>query len=436
MKCGKILSTVKVAILVIMSFPAARADSNIVDNCTLDGKVMAGYQAWFRCPGDTSNTGWVHWFSRKCEPATIHPDLWPDMSAYGSIQKYPAPGFTDAEGNPSYCYSACDPDVIQLHFEWMRDYDIDGAWVQHFVVSLPGQPNESASPSNMQVIQSVIRATEKTGRVWAISYDLAGAKGTPEEVFEIVKNDWQKMVDSGMATGPRYLRQNGVPVVGIWNFIHDTKRPIDAKQINRFIDYFHAGGKYRAFLVSGGNWSRSKYPADWQECVKRFDAYIPWNIGHTKKNADGTIAADTAWWAGDKAFFESNGALWIPTVYPGFSWDHMMKITDPEKTSTRPRRGGNFYWEQWAALKKLGVKSVFIAMFDEVDEGTAIYKCANNPPALYDGRPLGIAPFQTYEGLPSDWYLRLTQAGRRMLRGEIPFSDTLPITPNLEPPQK
>ncbi|MCX7011465.1 MAG: hypothetical protein NTW86_02655 [Candidatus Sumerlaeota bacterium] len=416
--------------LIMRAVSAATATSeSVVDNSTLAGKVMAGYQAWFRCPGDAANVDWAHWFEKKtmCDPSTVHTDFWPDMSAYGSIRKYPAPGFTDAKGNPSYCYSACDPQVVQLHFEWMRDYDVDGAWVQHFAIGFPGQPGEAMYPSHMQVIQHVINAAAKTGRVWALSYDLAGAKGTPDEVFTRVTNNWRQMVDGGIATGPRYLRHNGMPVVNVWDFIHDARRPIDARQINRFIDYFHTPGKYQAFLVSGGNWNWHKYPVDWQECSKRFDAYIPWNIGHTFMNAHHESQANTTWWEEDKKYFEDNGALWIPTIYPGFSWNHLKKITDPSQTSTRPRRGGQFYWEQWLALKKLNVNTVFIAMFDEVDEGTAINKNTNDPPALYNGKPLDILPFQTYEGLPSDWYLRLTQAGRRLLRGEIAATTEIPI---------
>ncbi len=42
-------------------------------------------------------------------------------------------------------------------------------------------------------------------------------------------------------------------------------------------------------------------------------------------------------------------------------------------------------------------------MFDEVDEGTAIFKVTSEPPTQ--------AHFVGYEGLPSDWYLRLTGEG-------------------------
>ena len=56
-------------------------------------------------------------------------------------------------------------------------------------------------------------------------------------------------------------------------------------------------------------------------------------------------------------------------------------------------------------------------MFDEIDEGTAIFKCTSDPPT-------GASKFQTYEGLPPDHYLRLTGEGRRLLRGELPFSQS------------
>ena len=61
---------------------------------------------------------------------------------------------------------------------------------------------------------------------------------------------------------------------------------------------------------------------------------------------------------------------------------------------------------------------LFVGMFDEVNEGTAIYKVANQTPV---GRN-----FVTLEGLPTDWYLRLTGAATRMIRNEAPFSAGIP----------
>ena len=69
---------------------------------------------------------------------------------------------------------------------------------------------------------------------------------------------------------------------------------------------------------------------------------------------------------------------------------------------------------------------MFGAMFDEVDEGTAIFKVAETRAYIptqasfltldYDGIPL-----------PSDWYMRLAGAAGRQLRGETPITYDLPF---------
>ena len=84
------------------------------------------------------------------------------------------------------------------------------------------------------------------------------------------------------------------------------------------------------------------------------------------------------------------------------------------------RRKGEFLWSQFAAAKRAGAEMIYVAMFDEADEGTAIFKCTNDVPNT------GETKFVTYERMPSDFYLRLTGAGGKLLRGEIPISDKLP----------
>jgi hypothetical protein len=67
-------------------------------------------------------------------------------------------------------------------------------------------------------------------------------------------------------------------------------------------------------------------------------------------------------------------------------------------------------------------------MFDEVDEGTAMYKCvptAAGLPAQGSFVPLNIDGYN----LSSDWYLRLADQAGKMLRGEIPVTNVIPITP-------
>jgi len=62
---------------------------------------------------------------------------------------------------------------------------------------------------------------------------------------------------------------------------------------------------------------------------------------------------------------------------------------------------------------------IYQAMFDEIDEGTAIFKVTNDPPT-------GPSTFVTLEGLPSDYYLKLVGKGTQLLRHEIPTTDELP----------
>jgi len=76
---------------------------------------------------------------------------------------------------------------------------------------------------------------------------------------------------------------------------------------------------------------------------------------------------------------------------------------------------------------------IFNAMFDEVDEDTAMYKIA----ATADDQPVGVTLVSMdtdgYK-LPNDWYLHLAGAATQMLRGKIPFAQNIPIDSGTAPP--
>jgi hypothetical protein len=82
---------------------------------------------------------------------------------------------------------------------------------------------------------------------------------------------------------------------------------------------------------------------------------------------------------------------YLPVVFPGFSWNNLKK--NPKDFNSIPRLGGKFLWEQYVQAKKIGATMIYQAMFDEVNEGTAIFKCTNTP-------PVGASGFVTYEGQP------------------------------------
>jgi hypothetical protein len=89
---------------------------------------------------------------------------------------------------------------------------------------------------------------------------------------------------------------------------------------------------------------------------------------------------------------------------------------------------GNFYWRQAYNAVRSGCTMVYGAMFDEVDEGTAMYKLAPTAaqlPAQGTFVPLNADGYN----LGSDWYLRLADQAGKMLRGELPVTSIIPITP-------
>jgi hypothetical protein len=222
---------------------AGKAKTEDVDATSLQGKVMCGYQGWFRCPGDAANLGWVHWSRdwRRIVPETLSFEMWPDMAEYGPKERFPAPGFTHPDGRPAELFSSDNPATVLRHFQWMRDYGLDGAWLQRFLVGLLGGPSPKHYPSGLRVMRHVAEAAGKTGRTWAISYDIAGMPA--DRIFDVLTRDWKKSVEDGIVAGPRYLHQDRRPVVQVWGFYRDNDHnPMTPELANRIIDFFKTPG--------------------------------------------------------------------------------------------------------------------------------------------------------------------------------------------------
>ena len=85
----------------------------------------------------------------------------------------------------------------------------------------------------------------------------------------------------------------------------------------------------------------------------------------------------------------------MPVVFPGGSWYNlMMSRNQPERTKNPiSRLKGAFLSTQIRGHMGNGVTMIYQAMFDEIDEGTAIFKVTNDPPVG------GVNRWVTYEGL-------------------------------------
>jgi hypothetical protein len=123
---------------------------------------------------------------------------------------------------------------------------------------------------------------------------------------------------------------------------------------------------------------------------------------------------------GDKAWCDQYNIGYLPVFFPGFSWYNLEKARGREaKLNYIPREGGKFLWAQVVAAVQAGAKMGYVAMFDEIDEGTAIFKVTNHP-------PVGDSKFATYDGLPSDQYLWLTGQIGQLLRHPESATESLP----------
>src|SRR5260221_3031914 len=99
---------------------------------TLNGKLMSGYQGWFRTPGDGWKDRWVHWsHDNEFRPGHCKIDVWPDMSELEADEKMATP-FKHKDGSAATVFSSVHRKTVLRHFKWMQDYGLAGAYVQRF----------------------------------------------------------------------------------------------------------------------------------------------------------------------------------------------------------------------------------------------------------------------------------------------------------------
>lgn len=394
-----------------------------VDCSTLQGKVMCGYQGWFTAPGDGAERGWTHYGRRgRFEPGYAAIDLWPDVSELDEDEKFATP-FRHADGSTAYVFSSHRRKTVLRHFQWMQEYGIDGAFVQRFAV-------ETIHPKNLNHCNTVLthcrEGANRSGRAYAVMYDLSGLQARR---MQHVIDDWKQLVDCmRIARDPQdraYLRHQGKPVVAVWGVGFGDGRRYTLDECAALVRFLKHDPHYGGCTVIVG------VPTGWRtldrdsvtdpklhEVILEADIVSPWTVGRYVSPETAVHHAQTCW-KPDLEWCREHGKEYLPVVFPGFSWRNLKPEFPLDQI---PRLKGQFLWTQYVQAKEAGATMIYQAMFDEMDEGTAIFKCTNAP-------PVGESPFVTYEGLPSDHYLWLTDMGGRLLRGEIPLTDSLPTRP-------
>ena len=413
------------AILAVMmlSTASAAAARDKVDSSTLDGKVLFGYQGWFRTPGDGSHAGWSHWARGVPSASSMTVDLYPDLTEFETKDLCPIPGETIG-AKQAYLFSSFNKNVVMRHFEWMKQYGLDGVLVQRFLNDIPGSRAQGDG-----VLKNIMAAAEKTGRTFAIEYDISGAHANT--MADILKEDWNYLVNDLHATAnPCYLHDHGKPVVSVWGMgLGDRSHPpSDTAAALAIIHWFRntAGTTYIGGTPSyWRSLTRDANPDPaWTEVYQAMDVVQPWTVGRY-----GDLAGVDRWKteqiAPDLAATAAHHQLYMPVIFPGFSW-HNLNPGSPQNQI--PRLKGEFLWHQAVNARAAGARMLKIAMFDEVNEGTAMFKVASH---RTDAPDQGYWLTLDADGsdLPSDWYLRLAGEITRAFHWNARLSAMLPAVP-------
>ena len=375
-------------------------------NGLLDGRVLCGYQGWFRCEGDGSGNGWHHYaVNGRFEPGHAHIEMWPDVSELEPGERHATP-FRHADGSAAEVFSSVHPRTVGRHFRWMREHGIDGVFLQRFAVNVRDPRFREPMDRVLELVRDSARAE---GREWALMYDLSGLKPVD---FPMVTADWRRLKAD---TGDAYLSHRHRPVVALWG-LGFNDRPPALGEWRALIRFFKDEG-FSVLLGVPCYWRTLDRDAiadpALHELIAMADIVSPGSVGRFGTPED-AAARSEALLEPDLAWCRRRGLDYLPVVFPGFSWQNLEKSRGRKaKSEAIPRLGGRFLWAQAQAARRAGARALYVAMFDEMDEATAIFKTTSDP-------PVGASRFLAEPGVKPDHYLWLTGEIGKMLRGEIP----------------
>jgi chitodextrinase len=381
--------------------PAASAAGDVV------GKISVGYQGWFACIGDGAPiNGWWHWSQNWGQaPSASNNSIkaWPDVREYGKTYPTAYPNLNG--GQAATLFSSYDQSTVDVHFKWLQQYGIDTAALQRF------NPNGGEGPTRDAMVGRVRSSAEKYGRKFYVMYDISGWTNMQAEL----KTDWTDKMKA-YTSSSAYAKQNGKPVVCIWGMgFNDSNHPATAAAALDVINWFKGQGCY----VIGGvprEWRTGTGGGrpDYSSAYNALNMITPWMVGAIG-DAAGSDSVYTDFTVPDQAYCDAHGIDYQPCVLPG-------------DVSARQRKHGDFMWRQFYNMVRAGAQGIYISMFDEYNEGNQIAKTAESQ-AWTPTNSGFLALDEDGTACSSDYYLRLTGDGGRMLKGQIALTATRPTQP-------
>ncbi|MEN8882229.1 MAG: T9SS type A sorting domain-containing protein [Polaribacter sp.] len=392
--------------------------------------IFWGYQGWHLTPGDQrlegGNDRWDHWFDSPRtdpSPSKYGIEMHPDVSEY--VKLYDTDMVFD-NGKTVQLYSCFDYETVDTHIKWMKEYGIKGIFLQRQQLNIR---NANQREFRDKVLEHVMTACNIYGIKFCLmlaNNNKQGQDGSsirPEiELFNNFKTDYNYLTNKypNLWNNNMYAQQDDKPVVGIWG-LGFSNRNITPQEGLDLINFF----KDENFYVMGGvppSW-RSNPKTGWSTVFTQLDMVSPWR---TLLPGQGTTDMTTkiATLKEDLAYCNTNNLDYNPVVTPGASSATQSATGgDGSYHNWQPRDGGNLLWKQIYEAYNAGAKFIYGAMFDEVDEATAIYKMAKSKDEIpintsHNGNPFTAVTLDedidpttgNNYALPNDWYLQL--AGR------------------------
>ncbi len=295
----------------------------------------------------------------------------------------------------------------------MAEYGIDGVALQRFVTDAN---NPQIYEKMATVIENVGSASEKYGRVFYLCYDISGAKDSG--FYNTFTRDFESIREK-LASYKSYLHQGGKPVIQVWGLGVNGNCRVSPAEGARAVQYLRDLGYY----VIGGtptNWKTETGDAikGFSEVYKLFDMISPWQVGRFSGSKQaGSYMFSTV--RGDlKQCEKIGGKDYMPVIFPGFAWSNW----NGGKKNQIARENGQFIWAQARAVARIDCTAIYIAMFDEYDEGTALVKGAEDSSMIPSDQY-----FLTYAAdgdfLASDYYLRLAGRITGLFRAGTAYDD-------------
>jgi predicted alpha-1,2-mannosidase len=211
-----------------------------------------------------------------------------------------------------------DASTTDLHFKWMKQYGIDGVFVQRFIGSTRGG---KSLRHNDKVLAQCLEASRKYNRAIAVMYDLSGMKDDDTDPETVIR-DWRHFVDSLKLTArgshQTYLYHNGHPLVAVWG-VGFPGRPYGLKGAEKIIDFLKKDPVYGGCAVLLG------VPTYWRtldndaikdpqlhDLLRKADIVQPWFVGRYNKDSypkfKERVADDIRWCTQNKLDYVPVGA--------------------------------------------------------------------------------------------------------------------------------